>query len=248
MFKNIFAFLLLALCSIASTFAQDNGNLNFQFEETEMTEIKPPYFGLGGGYIGGFVFPKFDEVKIKFSDFSDLKGGVYLSGAEGFSAIAIVPNVRLGFFGLNGSKSYEKARSDTTTGVSYAIGFTGFSIDYGYVPFKSFALLSGVNIGWSNITIEKYKSRSRIDWPDLSNDPTAYFWSIEGKFWFIEPKINVEYAITPFFMIRTGIGYSFVFSKKWKYNRFATVDNVPTSLNTNGFKVQFGLFLGLFNY
>lgn len=248
MFKNIFAFLLLALCSITLIFAQDSGNLNFQFEETEMAEIKPPYFGLGGGYIGGFVFPKFDEIRKKFSGFDDLKGGIYLSGAEGFSAIAIIPNVRLGFFGFNGSKSYDKAQNDTTTGVSYGIGYTGFSIDYAYVPFKSFALLSGVNIGWSNIAIEKYKSTSSIDWNNLANGPIAYFWSVEGKFWFIEPNINVEYAITPFFMIRGGFGYSFVLSQKWKYNRFAMLDNVPTALNTNGLKIQFGLFLGLFNY
>ena len=248
MFKNIVACLFLYLCSIALIYGQDNRNLDFQFEETEMAEVKPPYFGLGGGYIGGFVFPKFDEVTNKFSDFGDLKGSIYLSGAEGFSAIAIIPNVRLGFFGFNGSKSYEKSRNDTTTGVSYASGFTGFSIDYGYVPFKSLAFLGGVNIGWSNITIEKYKSTSSVDWNSLSGEPTAYFWRIEGKFWFIEPKINIEYAITPFFMIRGGVGYSFVFSRKWEYNRFAMVDNVPTSLNTNGLKVQFGLFLGLFNY
>lgn len=248
MFKNIFAFLFLTLCSVTLIFAQDNGNLNFQFEETETVEVKPPYFGLGGGYIGAFVFPKFDEVQKRFFGFDELKGGIYLSGAEGFSAIAIIPNVRLGFFGFNGSKSYEKAQNDTTMGVSYAIGFTGFSIDYGYVPFKSLALLGGANIGWSNITIEKYKSTSNLDWNSLPNEPTVYFWSVEGKFWFIEPKINVEYAITPFFMIRAGIGYSFAFSKKWKYNRVSTLDNVPTSLNTNGLKIQFGLFLGLFNY
>lgn len=248
MFKNIIACLFCALFSVVLTRAQDSGNLNFQFEETEMEEVKPPYFGLGGGYIGAFTFPKFDEVKNKFSGFDDLSGAIYLSGAEGFSAIAIIPNVRLGFFGFNGSKTYEKAQNDTTTGISYAIGFTGFSLDYGYVPFKSFALLGGVNLGWSHITIEEYKSASNVDWKNLSSNPTAYFWSVEGGFWFIEPKINVEYAITPFFMVRGGVGYSFVFSRKWKYNRFATLDNVPSALNTDGLKIQFGLFLGLFNY
>lgn len=229
-------------------FSQDELG-EIQFEESNVKIEKPPYFGLGGGYIGSFLFLNLDEInKIsKEISLNDFKSPLFLSGAQGFTAIGIVPNIRIGFSGYSGLKKEEKINDHNTTfGLKYEVGFTGFSIDYGFVIFKNFAILPGLGLGWSSIDITKYNV-SNFDWNDLkSNVYTSNI--IEGNFFFLEPHLTVEFAVTPFLMIRLGAQYPFGFAGKWKVNNVSEVTNVPSSLKPNGLAINFGIFVGLFNY
>jgi len=241
--------IIVFFCYFAyGVFSQDDLE-NIQFEESNVKIEKPPYFGLGGGYVGSFIFLNVDEINKVASGIglNEFKSPYYLSGAQGFTAIGIVPNVRIGFSGYSGSKTVEKQfEYNQTKGIRYEIGFTGFSVDYGIVVFKSLAILPGLGLGWSNINITNYNV-TQFGWNDLTtNTYTSNL--LKGTFWFVEPHFSVEFAITPFLMVRLGAQYPISFGQKWQVNDVVEVGDVPSSLKPNGFSINFGLFVGLFNY
>jgi hypothetical protein len=247
MAKKIFLFMILFAAATIFSYSQADIN-NVQFEESDVKIEKPPYFGLGGGYVGNFIFLNLDDINtLAGSDgLSELKSPIYLSGAEGFTAIGLVPNLRIGFSGYSGFKKTEKAQNFNTIGIKYEVGFTGFAVDYGIVLFKSFAILPGLNFGWSNIKIDKY-TIGKFSWNDLKQN--AYTANVvNGSFWFVQPKLNIEFAATPFLMVRLGCGYPVAFGSKWKLGEVADIGDVPSGIKTQGFLLNFGLFVGLFNY
>lgn len=241
--------LLVVILVITSglIFSQDDVD-NIQFEESNVQIEKPPYFGLGGGYVGNFLFNKLDDINslCKTLGIEEIKSPMYLSGAQGFTAIGIVPNLRVGFSGYSGFKRSEKKENFSTKGLKTDFYYASFAVDYGIVLFKSFAVLPGVNFGWSKITLNKYLI-SQFSYNDLkSNTYTSNI--LEGSFWFVQPVLNFEFAATPFLMLRLGGGYPVSFSPKWKINDVNEVADVPSGIKPNGFVVNFGIFVGLFNY
>lgn len=252
--KKLLILAIVIFASVFNGFAQDNMLDSLNFEVSAVKEEKPPYFALGGGYTGTFLFADMTELNkiAKNYGLSDLKSNIYLSGVQGFTAIGIIPNLRLGFWGLGGSQKTE-LKIDTaslTRGLNYSLSFTGFSIDYGINLIKSLAVLPGISAGWVTATMEAYQSSNSFDFANFKpgNDLNNYRQRAEGSFYFIQPNLNLEYAVTPFLMARLNVGYSYSFSGDWKYNQDATLTNVPTGINANGMTVQFGVFVGLFNY
>ncbi|MGC8748972.1 MAG: hypothetical protein ACP5RR_08880 [Candidatus Kapaibacteriota bacterium] len=228
-------------------FPQENQN-NIQFEESNVEIERPPYFGLGGGYVGNFMFMNLDDINSLTKELvmSEIKSPLFLSGAQGFTAVGIVKNLRIGFSGYSGSKKTEKVENFTTKGLKLEVNYTSFLIDYGIILFKSFAVLPGLNLGWSKITLEKY-AITDFKWEDLKAESYTSN-NINGSFWFVQPNINFEFAATPFLMLRIGFGYPISFSPKWKINDLKEVSGVPQGLKPTGFNFNFGLFVGLFNY
>ncbi|MGQ9818329.1 MAG: hypothetical protein ACUVQ1_00145 [Candidatus Kapaibacteriales bacterium] len=242
-------FVLLSVHS----YTQELDSLNLGFEEVTTNVESPPYFGLGGGYIGAFSLINLDEVNnvnqsIGFENFTT---PIFISGAEGFTAIPFVSNLRIGFFGASGTISKEITSDSAKYGTKASLQYTGFRIDYGFVPTKSIAILVGSTLGWSSLTFEYYKSKNNLNWnsiPQFENDPNNAYRAINGTFWFIEPNFNIEFAPTTFLMMRLGLSYPFAFLPDWKGNQIAKVDNVPSKIKPNGLQIKIGLFIGLFNY
>ncbi|MCX7736856.1 MAG: hypothetical protein N2319_09100 [Candidatus Kapabacteria bacterium] len=258
---KVYLFLLIIFCFLfvnGKLFSQDDRLDELEFESATIKEEKPPYFAIGGGYTGTFIFTNFDELNKKLLEptyrFPEnaLSAPIFLSGVQGFTAIGIIPNVRLGFLGMGGSKSVEK--KDTVINlnkhVEYSLSFQGISIDYGIILMKSLALIPGLTFGWGNRTIEVYQAPAEVSWDGFQaiGDLNKFLNRAEGNFYFVQPNVNFEYALTPFFMIRANAGYALSFSGDWTFNRTAKLINVPDKIDANGFTVQFGLFLGLFNY
>lgn len=253
--------LLIILCSLlfnSKSFSQDDRLDELEFESATIKEEKPPYFAIGGGYTGTFIFTNFDELNKKLLEktylFPEnaLSAPIFLSGVQGFTAIGIIPNVRLGFLGMGGSKSVEKKDTivNLNKNVEYTLSFQGLSIDYGIILMKSLALIPGITLGWGKRTIEVYQAPAEISWErfEAMGNIVNFLNRAEGNFYFVQPNINFEYALTPFFMIRANAGYALSFSGDWTFNRTAKLINVPDKIDANGFTIQFGLFLGLFNY
>lgn len=234
--------------------AQDDKIENLTFEETPVINESPVYFSIGLGYLGNFFFANYTDVNTKikssFTGLPELSGPVYMQGAHGFVSIGIIKNLRFGFFGYGGTKSVTMTSGTNTMGVNYGVGITGASIDYGIVMFKSFAVLPGINIGAASVDIDFYNTSSTIDWNNINNVPetSGYLKRMEGKFYYIQPNISLEYALSPFLMFKAGAGYSLSFSPSWKYNTNATLDNVPSSINASGLNAFIGLSLGIFNF
>ena len=258
---KVFLKLLVILCFVffnGNVFSQDDRLDELEFESATIKEEKPPYFAIGGGYTGTFIFLNFDELNKKLLEqtfsFSEeaFSAPVFLSGVQGFTAIGIIPNVRLGFLGMGGSKTVEKYDSVIKLNkyVDYSLSFQGISIDYGIILMKSLALIPGITFGWGKRTIEVYQAPAEISWDDFKaiGEIQNFLNRAEGNFYFVQPNLNFEYALTPFFMIRANAGYALTFGGEWTFNRTAKLTNVPDKIDANGFTVQFGLFLGLFNY
>lgn len=244
-----FCFLwLIFFFSAGITFGQDNVD-NIQFEESNVQIEKPPYFGLGGGYVGNFLFLNLNEINTLGKDIGlgEFKSPMYLSGAQGFTAIGIIPNLRIGFSGYSGfNKTEKKDNYNMTKGMKFEVYYASFAVDYGIVLFKSFAFLPGINFGWSQITLNNYNI-NQFSWDDIKkNVYTSNL--VQGSFWFVQPGVNFEFAATPFLMIRLGAGYPISFSSKWQLNDVIEVSDVPTGIKPEGFVLNFGIFVGLFNY
>ena len=246
--RHLFTLFLLLFLSV-NLLAQDEQVDNLQFEETPVVEHRSTYFAIGAGYVGNLFFMNYDDINILMSKFSlpEYKNSIYVSGAHGFTGIGIIPNVRFGFFSSGGSDKVEKSDS-MNFGSKLTISTTGFSLDYGYVLFEHLSLLGGVNIGWSSLNLEIYRTEKSNSWSNVDQNQTGYFKSLKGSFWYVQPNIYLEYAITPFLMARAAAGYSLSFLPDWTISSSTELKDVPKGVNTSGLNLQFGICVGLFNF
>lgn len=258
---KFFIAIILTFTSISYLYSQDEDLDSLKFEETETVEEDRVYFALAGGYTGDFAFFNFDELNKKLATMNlglkELKSPVFMQGAQGFTGLGILnmplfKNMRLGYIGVGGSALTEIEINNYTHGFQYDIGLTGISLDYGFVPFRSLAILVGVTGGWGNLKIEAYKTDKEFDWGNIKYDPESpddnYYQSAEASLLFVRPNLYIEYAILPYLMARANVGYNFTFMGDWKFNKTAALKNVPAEINGNGLSLQFGIFLGMFNY
>ena len=258
---KIFALALILFGSMTA-WSQDDmlDSLDLSFESSPMKEDKIPYFAIAGGFTGTFFFANFNEIdkmiESNFPSFGNerFKGSnIFMPGAEGFTAIGIIPNMRLGFFGAGGSKTIKAVNADTTRSIDYSVSFNGISFDYAYVPTRRLAILVGVNLGWGTMAIEYFRTTSKYNWNQFNenSNPDNFMSKTDAGYWLVQPHLNIEFALTPFIALRGSAGYSVSLMNEWKFNKnsaFSESNKPPDKLNASGLYAQFGLFLGLFNY
>ncbi|TAL66825.1 MAG: hypothetical protein EPN82_17030 [Bacteroidetes bacterium] len=253
--------IVIAILLLGSNYlwSQDDmlDSLDLSFESTPIREEKVPYFSIAGGFTGTFFFANFDELdKLIEKNFPSMGNerfsgsNIFMPGAEGFTAIGIIPNMRLSFFGTGGSKNIKVSDTASTRSIDYSVSFNGLSFDYAFVPTRRLAVLVGANLGWGTLAIEYYKTTSNIDWTKFGEDvnPGNFMSRAEAGMWLIQPHLNIEFAVTPFIALRASAGYSYSLMGNWKFNQNTSLDNVPKNVNGSGLYAQFGLFIGLFNY
>ncbi len=256
------SFIAFSLLS-AALYSQDDDLDELDFEQEPLQEQSDPYFAIAGGYTGTFFFANLDELHTLFKDNEfgfdeDMNSPIYLSGAHGVTLIPWLPNFRAGFFGYGGSSIVETNLDIGSTedpvnvmrSAEYSVFFTGLSFDYGIVVAKSFAILPGINLGWGNMIIETNQTEGDVGWNEFMPGPGGSNWlqRAETDFFFVQPNIYFELSLQSFFMLRLNAGYSYAFQSDWKFNKSAILNNVPEALNANGLHLQFGIFVGFFNY
>lgn len=234
---------------------------SLSFDLDELKEEKAPYFGIGGGFIGSVGFLDYNKINDKIEQslsLDKLSGPIFLTGGQAFTAIGIIPNLRVGFISLGGSKESKKDNLDIGNNISvnrnfkYSVNYTGFSLDYAILQLKPIVVLFGANFGWGSLKMESYQTRGDYDWVsmDTQNDENFYFQEAEAVFSFVQPNLSFEWAFSPFTCLRANFAYnySFAFSGdwEWKMNRTAKMVNVPTDINASGFSAHIGLFVGIF--
>lgn len=259
--KLILLFTFILFYSI-TIFAQDEYLDELEFGEQPLSEQKPPYFAIAGGYNGNFLFINVKDLnnhlKAKNFNFDEFKSPFFMSGAEGFVAIPFIPNVRIGFLGLGGSQTNKKditiSSVDYKQSIEFSFSYQGLLIDYAFVPMKSLAILPGLGIGWGNVQLEYSQTEKEFDWNNIqmSSVGNNFLNRLEATYSFLNPRINIEYALAPYLMFRLSGSYMWSFALtgdwKWKYNREADMKNVPKEINASGLNLQFGVYVGLFNY
>lgn len=257
--KNILVLLITLAIGNFAYALQDDRIDDYSFESSELKTESTPYFAIAGGATFTFQFANFDAVNnhLKANNFNvgEFSGQVNLWGGEGFTGLVYVPNLRMGFFSYGGSKvlandSVAFSTSNVKREVEYTIGLTGISLEYAYVPLKSFAIVGGLAFGKGDISIQTYHSTSETKWEDFKPDVDQYnnLNLAEANYWFVKPNVHFEYALTNFLMFRFGASYNYTFGSDWNQNYSSALKNVPDDLNANALQLQAGIFLGLFNY
>lgn len=260
--------ILLLLCACTGLWAQDDQLDDFTIEDVPQEDVSTPYFGVGGGFVASFFFANFDELN-KLVDTPGMlagkkfDGSILMLGAQGFAAIPFIPNTRIGFTSAGGSKSVEGTAlvGDAPNAVSYKrkfeyfVTYSALTFDYAFTPIKGLAVLPGIMGGWGSMKVR------------ASQTPAVGERTIGGEFNFgtgtnntykeivashttITPNLNIEYAVTPFSMIRVGAGYNVSLgTPSWEAdNGITTVTGVSKDINMSGLSVQAGIFIGLFNH
>lgn len=243
--------LLVGLSSAAQ--AQDDKLKDFTFDEVPTEEAKPPYFAAAGGFI---VMPLFQDLSKLNETVSAMTGGaslntpIWLTGAQGFVAIGVIPNVRVGFMVAGGSGSREGTVNNVSRRTEYTVTMNGISIDYAFMPLKGFAILPGITGGWGTVSFEANQSAgarqfgTTFPFPASQSSYTSY---IRANHVFVQPNLNLEYAFSLLTALRLNVGYSASFMQQWRVDNVSPIDNVPASLNASGLTAQVGFFVGLFN-
>ncbi len=244
-------FCVLAFFSVWAQ-QQDDLDLNRLEIPSPPSEPSVPYFGIGGGFAGIFLFPKLDAVNEKTQQWNigRFSTPMFLSGIEGVVTVGIIPNVRVSVFGIGGSKQLQATIApDTQRQAELSATATGLAIAYAFVPARSFTILPVLAGGWGMLSLELAQAPSRTQWSELAPNggETAMLQRVSASYLFLHPQLYVEYAPLPFLMLRLGGGYQFSFVGEWKHNRIAVVEGVPSGFNISGASAQFAIFLGLFN-
>ena len=252
--------LLLAFLIVLPVHAQDDQLDDLNFEEVELPEEDVPYFAIGIGPVLNIAFPSLDALNTRGMGLGldEMTTPMFQWGGEIFSAIGVFPNVRLGFSWVSGSST---TLSDTMQiadgvtgkrGMEYELGAQTIHVDYAFVPAKGFAIIPGVGFAFGSQRILTYQSVADRDWSDydgtLINVGPDEFHEMDRTTYSVVPRLNFEYAFTPFIAIRGQAAYTLQIGEgSWTSNRLANVTGVPDDLSSSAFSAQVGLFVGLFN-
>lgn len=233
MLKKLLMLLFLLTFISAQLIAQDDDLDDLSFETYDYQETSAVYFVAGGGFTGSFIFPDFDALNTEVTGLKIDESNIFMMGAEGFTAIPYLKNFRIGFSSISGSAESSFTESETDWDVRYSLDYTGLSFDYAIVPFRSFAILPGINAGWGGALYEQYNGNNMI--------------RNEASFWSVKPHVNLEYALAEYLMVRLAGAYSLTFMSDWKKN-YDYKSILSTDVNGNGMEIRFGIYVGVFTY
>lgn len=251
---------LLCLALTVSAVAQDDRLDELTFDEgVSLKDEALPYFAIGVGPVVTLSFPDLDAINTRAGQLglSEMKTPFVQAGVELFTAIGIVPNVRVGFSWITGSVSSEAriaTGSDTVNRtMEYSIGSRAVYADYAWVPVRGFSIVPGVGFCWATQTIATFQAPADVAWDRLTDpntlapSPTA-FSEMRRSALAIVPRLNIEYAIAPWVAVRAQAAYTLqVSGSDWELNRTVNVTNVPEAIKITALSGQLGLFIGLFN-
>lgn len=256
--RTLAIFFLLAI-SLTPMMAQDDRLDELGFEEAPLKDEPIPYFAVGVGPILNVAFPNIDDVNARAVELGldEMSTPMLQWGVEIFSAIGVIPNVRAGFSWVNGEVKTNKSMTvdgqSVDRAMNYDMSLATIYADYAIVPTKGLAILPGLGFGWGTQTITTYQGVADRDWTDyadstnINTSPDA-FSELENGVLYLVPRVNLEYAVTPFIGVRAQAAYTWQFSAgSWNGNRTSTVSGVPDGINVSAFSAQVGVFVGLFN-
>ncbi|MBU3700196.1 MAG: hypothetical protein FGM33_09370 [Candidatus Kapabacteria bacterium] len=247
-----FALILMTFLSIVGAVAQDDRLNELNFDEEPLPEETVAYSSVGIGPVFSLFTPDMTDVNAKATamGIDELSSPFIFAGAEVFAAIGIVPNLRFGFSWLSGSvgsvKDFISTGGGTKRSLDYAISMRSLHIDYAIVPVSKLAIIPGVGLTWGYSTITQSTTTGSFDWVSDTSMTSQVF--LEQSSLCLQPRLSLEYAVTPFLNLRAQAGYTVpVSTSDWTANVHATAQNVPSSIGINGVSAQIGVFVGLFN-
>lgn len=237
----------------SSLFSQDDRLDELPFEEEELIDQKSRKYGaIAGGFIYNFLLMDMAELNNRMTEIglSEFNGPMMIYGGEGFTAIPWVDNLRIGVAGIGGSMTTDEiTEGDLTLQGEYSVTYTMLTVDYGFVVTDGLAILPGLGLGFGNQEISVYEGKT-ITWEEFtSKEEDSGTQRLDQDIILFKPHVGVEWAFTDIFMLRLNAGYNLnlATSSDWNYSTIGTATEMPT-ISPDGFNLQIGLFVGLFNY
>lgn len=245
--------ILMMFITFGSALAQDDRLNELNFDEEPLPEETVAYSAIGIGPSINLFMPKVDDINTlaKSQGLDAMNSPFILAGAEFFTAIGVIPNVRIGFSWLTGSVGNTKTfpgpgGAGPTKSIDYAISTRALHCEYAIVPASKLAIIPGVGFVWGYSTVTTSNTVGTYDWNSQTNATSQQV--LEQSALCIMPRLSFEYAVTPYLDIRLQAAYAAqISSSAWTANTHAPAVNVPTSIGINGLSAQLGIFVGLFN-
>jgi hypothetical protein len=266
--KIVITALAMCFAGISSLYSQDVDTTGVADDQDLLSgfQVEPAshehtqsnsYKALGIGYTGTLFFNKVDKLNemLKELELPDLSLPIYLHGFNSFLALEPTGGFSIGFNYSAGSKTVDKKLSgelaDYTRYLSYRVGFTSVDLNFAFLPFKDFAILTGVSMAYSTLKIESYQTKSEYKFDnkfEKNSDPNRYFNSYDGTFYTAQPHLTLQYKLASNFLFKASGGYNFSFSPDWKLNRESKIKNMPTDIKPDGMSIDIGLSIGIFDF
>lgn len=252
---RLFIFIIALLVTSLAASAQDDRLNSLNFDEEPLPEETTPYSAIGVGPVLNMFLPNVADINAKAQSLGlqNMNSPLLMFGAEFYTAIGVVPNVRVGFSWLTGAvgSSGDVTVQGTSVhrSVDYSVSTKTLHVDYALPVSQAFTVLPGVGFCWGTTQIDVRQNGPNVDWntintPNLIANNTHFTQTALVAL----PRLSFEYVLTPFLAIRAQGSYAVQFSTSdWQANSYATVTNMPSSISMNGFSAQLGVFLGLFN-
>jgi hypothetical protein len=209
-------------------------------------------FGAAGGFTPSVVFPNLDPINAEIKNlgigqFSN--SGIVTYGGGGYIYIMMIDNLRVGGMGIGGSKSTSGFAGGLNNQVNYNYGFGGLTVEYTLPFIKKTAVSVGAIIGAGSASIDVYQNKNNFTWDNTwSGNSGNSSHTFTNNFFTITPTLNADVPLSRFVAIRIGGGYVFSFNNDWKIDNNQSISNVPSSLKSNSFFIQTGIYLGFFAY
>jgi len=261
MIKALFSIICLALMAGAVDLRAQEG------EEEEFVSERLPYFGLGAGYMRLFLLPDYGPFNTVSRELGlgDFNGPVNMDVFGLIFTPGIFPNLRAGFYGGLGTKQLTRQVTLDNTLYTRTMFFTNvfgaIQLDYAVQISSAFTIFPGMALGYGRGTIGASQTRNSgthffdvFDGPLFLGDSTSTFSNLNrfaralSYHIFLYPTVNLEYTFTPNIMMRAGAGYNTSLRvTPWSDEGGVELLDAP-AVSANGFAIQLGIFVGLFQH
>ncbi|MEW6510165.1 MAG: hypothetical protein AB1428_04330 [Bacteroidota bacterium] len=215
--------------------------------------------GLFGGFTPGMLFPDLKPINdfLKGGKGAALKeGGVFLWGGAGAAYIMLVPNLRVGGVGMNGSiKSSSVDAAGVRRDAELGVGYGGVTIEYVIPIVERFDFAVGTMLGAGGIDLTLRQSSGGTNtWQgeqtSFGNTPGSATINatrvLSGSFFVFIPSACVEYSMLNWLALRVGVSYVGMAAPSWSVDGKYDLLGVPSGVSGRGVMVNAGLLVGTF--
>lgn len=202
-----------------------------------------------------WVMPDFDDLNVQLKglgldEFSN--SGMVTWGGGGYVYVMFIDNLRIGGMGFGGSTSSDAIIGDFKHEAEYSLGGGAFTIEYSLPFVKGFAVSPGLMIGGGSVTVDLYKNKGNYGWDGIWQEQDGGSENITRRmksgYFTISPTLNVDIPINRFMAFRAGAGYLITIGDEWEVDNGVELSGVPSSLNSDVFFIQTGIFIGFFTF
>ncbi len=205
-----------------------------------------------------WLFPDFDELNSMMPGFGvdDLpSSGIFGLGGGGYAYIMLIDNLRIGGTGFSSSVERNAVVDGFNKKIVYSQGAGAFTAEYTLPFVKGVAVSLGAMIGGGSQSIQVFKNKGNFDWntvwSELSESDSKsenISRELSNSYFMISPTLNVDIPLNRFIALRIGGGYLISLGDNWEMENGQILENVPSSIKTNTFFIQTGIFFGFFAF